>query len=598
VSLPYILFAESNIKNGVRANLGPKTLVTGPSFSGKSAVTNTIELAVSGRVSDIQGRRDVGKEIELLQLAPSVGGKRTELFARVVFSDGSEASWRVGGKGKGKKAVHVHPSFVDPDAAFPLRAVHDAVIGNVETARKFFLQHAVGIISDKDVLDRIPTTSHAYFHRATLATSDSAATPVDRLLAALEHAKKEARAASDLAKAGAEASNANASGLPPLPTEAEDKALADAIREAQAYLDGLKRRAAQVEALQGAATRRDEVTEQARVARVAAVEARTRREEAERALSTIPVPEALGRDVQSVSASIQAHAAAGRHDCLVCGSPGPFDHQQRLARLEAYLGSVAAQSSAYNKAREVVEAAMIAERLAVNAYDKAQQSLADVLKLLEQGPQEIPSEAKIAEAEAQLAGLRSRQRDADILRASWGSSQKARDSSKESEENAAKWAKLAKECQDAVLSLLDSGVIGFRTRVQRFLPPAFAFDIALREGDSRVFRFGRQVDGQLNTALSGGEWATIMSAMAAVCRRPDKFAAIIPDDRQFDPKAFLSVLEAFRGADAQVVVTSPIRPDVVPAGWIVVDTENGGTQHGAPPDALAREREAALFAKG
>ena len=76
---PYVVFAESNIKGGVSAALGPKTLIVGPNGTGKSAVANTVELALTGRVSDILGRRDVAKEIELQALAPS---RKGELLAR------------------------------------------------------------------------------------------------------------------------------------------------------------------------------------------------------------------------------------------------------------------------------------------------------------------------------------------------------------------------------------------------------------------------------------------------------------------------------------------------------------------------------------
>lgn len=48
---------QSNIKGrDINAQLYPKTLIVGPSASGKSAVIGAVELAISGRISDVQGR--------------------------------------------------------------------------------------------------------------------------------------------------------------------------------------------------------------------------------------------------------------------------------------------------------------------------------------------------------------------------------------------------------------------------------------------------------------------------------------------------------------------------------------------------------------
>jgi energy-coupling factor transporter ATP-binding protein EcfA2 len=56
----HVGFASSNIKGGVSTPLGYRTLVVGPNGSGKSAIQNTVELVLTGRVSDVAGRSDVG----------------------------------------------------------------------------------------------------------------------------------------------------------------------------------------------------------------------------------------------------------------------------------------------------------------------------------------------------------------------------------------------------------------------------------------------------------------------------------------------------------------------------------------------------------
>lgn len=594
MGLPHVVYVESNVKGGVRARLGPKTFVVGGNYKGKSAVTNAIELAVSGRVSDIQGRRDVGKEIELMSLAPLVGGKRMELFSRAVFSDGSEAVWRAK---SGKKASHQFPPFVDPEAALPLRPVFAAVIGSVETARKFFLGHAVGIITDKDVLDRIPPPLHALYKRASLGSSSTDVPPVDRLLSALERAKAEAGAASRRAKAHAEAAVSNASGLAPLPTQAEEAALAQSVKEAEEKLVELQRRAAQVEALQGATERQEAARVRWNAARVAVEDARARHQQNDLALQATPLCPPIDRSVSAVIVAIRAHAEDGVTGCYVCANPGPVDFKARLKAFEDYLGRVLEMDRAYQAARKAFDETFVLVRQAEAEVAQAKSAKDDVEALLARGPQEVPSAERIAQAEALVAGLRDRQRENDVLRASWGASDKARASAKEEEESKADWEKLVEACQQAVLKLLDTGVSGFKARVQRFLPPQFEYELQLRDGARSVFQFGLAEPGGLRTALSGVEWAVVIAAMAEVCRRPDKYAVLIPDDRAFDPENLYAALESFGSASAQVVFPAPIWPArrggvsagegstviAIPAGWGVVNVDDGQHQSADPP---------------
>jgi energy-coupling factor transporter ATP-binding protein EcfA2 len=127
---PYVKYVESDIKCGVKSELGPKTLILGPRGSGKSAHVNAIELALKGSASDIAGRPVMAKDSDLWQLAPA-GAE--SIFSNVLLSDGQKCSWSLE---PGHRAKLISP--FGPDV-FPLQDVRSALLGSVETARKFIL---------------------------------------------------------------------------------------------------------------------------------------------------------------------------------------------------------------------------------------------------------------------------------------------------------------------------------------------------------------------------------------------------------------------------------------------------------------------------
>ena len=566
---PYVVFVEGNLKGGVSCTLGRKTLIIGPTGSGKSAVPNALELALSGRVSDVRGRQEVAREIDLMELAP---GRKGELLARAVLSDGSEAVWRAGGKSK--KARHTYPEvIVDPATVFPLRPVHEAIVGSVETARKFFLQYAVGAITDADVLARIPASSHNYYKRAALATTLSSATAVDRLLAALEHAKKEGRAAEARAKAADGVSAETAQGLPTLPTESEEKALRDQMRDAEKALADLRGAQAAVEALQGVAEKIQAAKQRHATATFHCSQAEQALVEARAVLAAMPVPPSLDLDVQAVVAAIRAHASGHLSQCLVCESPRDAGYfAERATKLEGWLKSVAAQAQGYEDAKTRVAMAAATREHAQEEIKNAESALGALLAA-SGALTTVPAAEVVASAEAEVARLREAMRRVDIVKASWESARKAKDSAESERTAATEWKKLAEACVGAIAQLLDTGVASFIARVQRALPHSTIFDLTLRDGARAVFQFGLKRDGVLHTALSGGEWSMVTAAIAAACRPPaGKLSVVIPEDRGLDRMTLRAALDAFSALDSQVIVASPIEPVSVPAGWHVVNT--------------------------
>lgn len=570
----YVESIASNIKGGVSCRLGPKTIVIGSNGSGKSAVLNSIELALTGRVSDLVGRAEVAKETDLAMLAP---GRAGELYAKATFTNGGVASWRAGAKGA-KKAVHLYPPDVlDKDAALPLRPVRDAVLGSAETARKFFLAHAAGKVSDTDVLNRMPPDLHDHYRRAILSAG-MADTPLDKLLLALEKAKKGARDAKAKAKAATEASNDAAQGLAALPTEETIKALKAEQTSAKKKLEALI-------AAQSASGALDATRAQLGALKGALVEAEARLVKATDALAVatqsvaaMARPVALDDAFKQVMSAIDWHVAhaADATNCLVCGSAATLaQYEHRKERARVFAASVTQEVQSYQQTLAVKDAAKIealtAEERVTSLRTQVSALDAAVAQAAAGG---APDPSVVVEARAAVERLDNEVSKIDVIKATWSAAEKARDSAKESKAEADKWTTLADACVAAVASLLDAGVSGFAAKVQVRLPKADQFALTLREGERQVFQFGLVRGGVLHTALSGAEWARVLAAMAAVCAPPaDKLGVVIPPPGEFDARTLTAVLEAFGQIDQQVVLSTPVAPERIPEGWTVIYTD-------------------------
>ena len=144
----------SNLKLGCDVVIGDKTVIVGPNGSGKSTIVNAIELALTGRASDIAGRTEVAREADLLSLAPA-GAK--QVYAEVEFDGGETARYAAEGTtAKAKKAVVARPDFVVPEAALPLRTLREALLGSATTARKYLLSKVSGGTDRSDVRALLP----------------------------------------------------------------------------------------------------------------------------------------------------------------------------------------------------------------------------------------------------------------------------------------------------------------------------------------------------------------------------------------------------------------------------------------------------------
>lgn len=546
----FIQKVRGNVKLGCDVELGEKTLVVGRNGSGKSTVVNAIELALTGRASDIAGRVDVGREADVMSLATNGA---SELEALAEFSDGVVAAYRTSGStAKAKKATGDKPSDRCHDEVLPIRSLREAVLGSAVTARKYLLGKVSGAVTRGDIAAMLPAQALPAWEALTGAMA--ADLPIsDVLVTALETAGKQQRSAADEAKAARSAAKMVSGSYATPPAEAE-------IREAQKVV--LAAQAAYLLAdRQASAAQRHEALKVKAADTIARHTAATATlATAEEALAAAPPAGNAGVLVDAVRVN-QASAEFGA--CLVCGGDaGALAGQRR--ELEAAIATTKAAMAARSQA----EAAVASARATVKSLSEQVEREALDLETIES--QWEPSAPSVSESSAALEAARKRLSDLEGARDSWSIVQRSESQALDAERRVAEW-RLVKEALESVIgSVLDKALAGFVAAVQSRLPAGDVFDLRLRDGDREVVAFGLVRDGVLHTALSGAEWARVMAAMAEACVPEGQYACVIPEERAFDPATLSAVCKALSGCRHQVVLTSPVAPKPVPKGWVIV----------------------------
>lgn len=145
-----IIEIESNIKSQDGTpwsyEIDDNTLLIGPNECGKSAISEAIQLALTGSVSGILLKAEVKSGSDLECLIPD---SCEEGFARVTFSDGSTASWE---KKRGKAVSKSGQNGV----AFPVNALRGLFQGSEEKVTKTLFEHFSPTVTLGQFKDLIP----------------------------------------------------------------------------------------------------------------------------------------------------------------------------------------------------------------------------------------------------------------------------------------------------------------------------------------------------------------------------------------------------------------------------------------------------------
>lgn len=570
----WIAAVRSNVKGGVACKLGPRVLIIGDNSSGKSSIVNAIELAETAKASDIAGRLLVSREADLMALAP---GREGILFAQIAHNDGATSVFTCSSIRGTRKASHQVALGVDPDRVLPLRAVRDAILGSADTARRFFLKHAVGDVSVDDIYKRLPPQLVPVLDAVRiggktpfkeLAKKDA----VSALLGALEVVKDEARAKTTEANAAAKIVDAGTQGLAPEPTAAELEAAKQRIASAQSALTAVSLAAT----VQDARTRLAKVVEEGR-------QATTERAALAEALNALPELTQSDAGLKALIDVLTWMVATEVDHCVACGTPG--------------IGATLPQRLEAAKLHTAAATGTVSRRLELSNRINALTNQLDVSRTVYE---ELSKQVALAEQASASATLETAKAELDAaqvemarltaLAGQWTQQRTQRASGHDAGLRATLLKDLAKQLSTVVAALLDGAVGAFSSRVTSYLPTTDVFSLRLREGEREVLQLGLfdvsggaadpEPEGVLRTALSGAEWARVTLAIAAaISEGYEGVTVLIPEDRAWHPRTLTEVLKALSNAPGQVILAHPTPPTEVPPGWQVIDVDAG--QHKA-----------------
>lgn len=531
--MDHVTHVRSNVKVGADVELGKRTLIIGRNGIGKSTITNSIELALTGRVSDMAGKQSIAKVGDLTGLLDAPDGI---LWSELDLKGAGTVRYemRVKGPGSGSRPDVTGPDYSNDARVHPVRMLEEA-FASADKAKRFLLEHATATgLSHADVLARIPKDLQTSYERVAKGLSRD---PVSNLLHVIETARKRARDAKREAK-NTESAVEETTGTMAAPAtqaemqQAETKA-AQAIakvahlRKLQGDWDRVQERLDMLESLETAVAplrRVDPVKHRRASALVDLLGTAEKRE-----LDACPLC------TSKVNTAVWGKRRAGIEPLVEKYKPP--ENYNKLPELEAQIKLLKAQQATPSEDRPTDKDVEIAE----SARDSAV-AYRDVLRQREAAHQAL---------------------------------QATRTTGREKLKVAAQWEELETAAVEAMELLVRASVDQFCELVGQLLPDSDDFQIRLGEGKSDVVRYGLMNDnGTLRWALSGAEWARVTAAMAAVISRGSPLAVIMPEERAFDPKTLRAVMEALSGTEIQVILCTPVKyKGRKPAGWTVVDLD-------------------------
>lgn len=551
---PYVKHLSTNLKGNRSYELGPKTLIIGDCASGKTAIPQALEFALSGSVSDIAGRSLVAESALLATLGPVEG-----LQATVTLSNGLELNASIIPNGKGGFTKKT-PGSVDTNL-FPLRQVREALTGSSEKAQRFLLNAASVDVSSNQIVESFPEDLRSYY-----AAIAHGSTPMAQLLAARTEAGERHRDAKKSAEGAMKVIEALGAGrVLPGPQE---------IQQAQARLDELREQHAQN---QRALANRPDINilrEYARNLRTTCEAAAQRAQFIQKRAAELQGPNDADRKRAETGVLLDAaqklhvrHAKGDTDNCMVCETHVGKD---KLFSLASNFDSNYKKWFLQGEARR----SELQERLDLEQeYRDIEIKYRSSVSMIESTENTIKqwedTPAPVLGAETTLAkDLIDAENNLGLLRAtaeSWNSARRARDEAADFVIKANAWKAVGEACDEVIQDLVSSSLSTFVHRVQQFLPNTDVFQIELEP-----FRFGLRRNNVLHVALSGAEWVRVLCAIGAALVKPGQLSILFPEERAFDPQTLTQTLLALTQSDGQVVLTSTIEPSSVPDGWTVI----------------------------
>lgn len=567
-----------------------KTLITGKNEAGKSAITDSIFLALTGRVPDLGGKDEVAQPGQLMALAP---GRKGELHSKVwlgswdtPLDECAVVEWRTTGvEGRAKRPEHVIPTsvaaYVNDDAVMPLRELKALFSkGGVDKRRQFFFRHVVSQLSERDIMALVPHNMLENF-KALAESVGADSYTADTLLQMRVKANARKNEAQGKLR-DAETTLTTLSGVmesPPLESEIEkaEAALAQAQTDARALKPAysgpspaellaaaeqcerdLKATSVQLEALtvEGRGLDEQKKRSQGHRERMAALALVTQVQSellAENKLSHCAACNQALVDPEAVKAFADRVASLAQE----ASASWSEEQESRLvalrndyARLRGLLQQHAERPAALRQEAVAVQARLEAESTA---------SSREALNAL------------IISLTSRVTSMQRAANDYTVVR-------QARDRKGSFETEVDVYKRLTELLDSMMTELLAKAVEVFEKRVTAYLPEGDTFRLVLWEGEgkkrSETCLVGLEKANGLHTALSGAAWARVTTAVACVLADQQVLAVVVPEERAYDGATLRATMAGLTDASAQVLVTHPTKHSGrTPKGWQVIEIE-------------------------
>jgi len=543
--MAYFKHVKSNVKGGVDAELGEKTIILGPNGSGKSAVQNSLELATRGFVTDLTGRDEVRKASDLFAL-----GSAGELYAHATLDDGTEFKWSTHKSGKSVKK----PETTQPvPVAWPVLDIEAVLKGNAETQRKWLLQVA-GTVTRSAIHAYLTETDHYDSIAFRYSCSES-----EMLTKVLEVAASEARKTKTQITASEKTIESMSRGLGAEPSASDLAQMEAAVRDAE--------NAIKPQPPQGITLAQVQYAQQeAHNAAVKCSDLSAKYQAALRKRESIQVPPTANL-IRSLSETVRLAAELDMSACVVCGN------EEMVPDWSALAADYDRWLERFKEASQLDTFVEVLKRNWQNAKAQAEERINRWQSL--QGQYNAQGPTETVDNTAALAALREAQEKHSTARAAFDSWRRVRDERELLKEKKAYYREMTNlkdDCRKAIEDLAKQAVTTIEEAVQAHLPESDDFRLVL---DGKTISMGFVRDGMLHTALSGAEWARLTIAVAAAKLRltgHEGPAVLTPKERAWDPATLSSVMRALTDAPGQVLLLSPIKPKGrLPKGWTMVE---------------------------
>lgn len=579
----YVKSIESNIKKGVQAELGPRTLVVGPNGSGKSSVIQAIELALGGFVSDAEGREQVKQKGALARLFP-IDAKP---FSRAILSDGQESTW---------------DPKTDPIGlvSFQFKITKDLLASDSSTVRSWLSERVSGKITEEEILGNLVATRRDEV--ASLIKKERLTIDFSVIAAA---AKKASTALKREATSTEKTIDAMVEGVPYPASSAELEKLKEELEVLKTKISSnqpmvvqsnpeLPRLYVQQNVLSSKIA-------QLRMAHESQVELQAH---IEQLISTYPdsLLEEYAASTKSESGQLKiskiqmTHALCDMHvqnfgteTCYVCGSEGGSIadlhalYAQHLEKIKAVL-DVQQTINAYHKTKEAVSSL----HSEIFAHEEAAGALHFMIESLVKQDERKANEAASHSSGDMTAEL-ARIQEITTFLASQDSYTRSYQNAKAAKADVARLRDKANILSDASVELTElnktrlvKGLASFQKSVSKYLCDGDVLGVDIESG-----RIGFVRDGQIHTALSGAEWSRLLVALSCYdiereiaitnAKTNNKAGStvflIAPEDRAWDSITLGKVMKALMSSPAQVILMSTVEPESSPQDWTIIHTK-------------------------